>query len=184
MLESSALNQGIKLQWLECMCTLAPIPVCLTLFAVHHCTCFMHYPRKSHEEVVKWIMQYYMVWNSRDWSCIWQRSCRLIVTLMWTLMWTLLAFWWHKDVQDLISVKLRAGYVLNFAGCPLLWVSKIPHKLWYPTQKQNVSLYHRAYLIYCWHHNCYKKLYNIWVWLQERLQHIEWCVKTARVLLH
>ena len=32
-------------------------------------------------------------------------------------------------MQDLISVKLRAGYVLIFEGCPLMWVSKIPTQI-------------------------------------------------------
>ena len=33
--------------------------------------------------------------------------------------------WHHEDMQDLISVKLRMGLVFIFAGCLLLWVSKM-----------------------------------------------------------
>ena len=33
--------------------------------------------------------------------------------------------WHYEDIHDLISVKLRMGLVLIFAGCLLLWVSKM-----------------------------------------------------------
>ncbi|MGH7974068.1 MAG: Ty1/Copia family ribonuclease HI [bacterium] len=33
--------------------------------------------------------------------------------------------WGHEDSQDPISARSRTGYVLVFAGCPILWVSKL-----------------------------------------------------------
>ena len=33
--------------------------------------------------------------------------------------------WGHEDPQDPICTRSRTGFVVTFADCPLLWVSKI-----------------------------------------------------------
>ena len=33
--------------------------------------------------------------------------------------------WGHEDPQDPICARSRTGFVVNFANCPLLWVSKL-----------------------------------------------------------
>ena len=33
--------------------------------------------------------------------------------------------WGHKNPQDPISDRSRTGFVVTFANCPLMWVSKI-----------------------------------------------------------
>ena len=33
--------------------------------------------------------------------------------------------WGHEDPQDPICARSRTGFVVTFANCPLLWVSKI-----------------------------------------------------------
>eukprot|EP00957_Ditylum_brightwellii_P186351 14188607-Ditylum_brightwellii.AAC.1 len=34
-----------------------------------------------------------------------------------------------EDPQDVTPVRSRTGYVLTFAGCPILWVSKLQTKV-------------------------------------------------------
>ena len=33
--------------------------------------------------------------------------------------------WGHADPQDPISARSKTGFVVTFANCPLLWVSKL-----------------------------------------------------------
>ena len=33
--------------------------------------------------------------------------------------------WGHEDPQDPIFARNRTGFVVTFANCPLLWVSKL-----------------------------------------------------------
>ena len=33
--------------------------------------------------------------------------------------------WGHKDPQDTICARIRTGFVVTFANCPLFWVSKL-----------------------------------------------------------
>ena len=33
--------------------------------------------------------------------------------------------WGHEDPQDPICARSRTGFVITFANCPLLWVSKL-----------------------------------------------------------
>ena len=33
--------------------------------------------------------------------------------------------WGHEDPQDPIFARIRTGFVVTFANCPLLWVSKL-----------------------------------------------------------
>ena len=33
--------------------------------------------------------------------------------------------WGHEDPQDPICARSRTGFVVTFANCPLLWVSKL-----------------------------------------------------------
>eukprot|EP00957_Ditylum_brightwellii_P059245 4497189-Ditylum_brightwellii.AAC.1 len=38
-------------------------------------------------------------------------------------------FFSDEDPQDVTSIRSRIGYVLTFAGCPILWVSKLQTKV-------------------------------------------------------
>ena len=33
--------------------------------------------------------------------------------------------WGHEDPQDPICARSRTGFVVTFANCPILWVSKL-----------------------------------------------------------
>ena len=51
--------------------------------------------------------------------------------------------WGHEDPQDPIFAKSRTGFVVTFANCPLLWVSKLRIEIALSTlHSEYVSLYH------------------------------------------
>ena len=37
--------------------------------------------------------------------------------------------WGHEDPQDPICARSRTGFVVTFANCPLLWVSKLQKEI-------------------------------------------------------
>ena len=51
--------------------------------------------------------------------------------------------WGHEDPQDPICAKSRTGFVVIFANCPLLWVSKLQTEIALSTlHSEYVSLSH------------------------------------------
>ena len=90
-------------------------------FAVNQCARFTHTPRASHAKAVKRICRYLVGTTTQG----------LVFTLTKDLTVDcyvdadFAGLWGQEDEQDPISVKSRSGYLLTFAGCPLLWGSKL-----------------------------------------------------------
>ncbi|MGH7974665.1 MAG: reverse transcriptase domain-containing protein, partial [bacterium] len=90
-------------------------------YAVHQCARFSHFPKKIHEEAVKHICRYLK--NTADKGLLFtptgdfKLDCYVDADFA--------GLWGHEDSQDPISTRSRTGYILIFAGCPILWVSKL-----------------------------------------------------------
>ena len=51
--------------------------------------------------------------------------------------------WGHEDPQDPICARSRTGFVVTFANCPLLWVSKLQTEIALSTlHSEHVALSH------------------------------------------
>ena len=90
-------------------------------YAVHQCARFCNDPRKSHGEALKRIGRYLITTaekgmiinpNGNSFEC-WVDASH--------------AADWKKEnaMDDDATTKLRTGYILNYAGCPILWGSKM-----------------------------------------------------------
>ena len=90
-------------------------------FAVHQCARFTHSPRQSHGTAVKRIVRY--LHGTKDKGLIFTPTDELVVDCYVDADFA--GLWKSEDDQDPVCVKSRTGYVLEFAGCPLTWTSKL-----------------------------------------------------------
>ena len=90
-------------------------------FAVHQCARFTHSPRQSHGKAVKRIVRYLQ--GTKDKGLIFTPTEDLVVDCYVDADFA--GLWKSEDDQDPVCVKSRTGYVLEFAGCPLTWTSKL-----------------------------------------------------------
>jgi hypothetical protein len=90
-------------------------------FAVHQCARFTHAPRQSHGKALKTIIRYLQ--GTKDKGLIFKPTNELVVDMYVDS--DFLGLWRQEDDQDPICVKSRTGYVLELAGCPLSWTSKL-----------------------------------------------------------
>ena len=91
------------------------------LMAVHQCARFNNDPRHSHEVAVKRIGKYLRGTASK--GVIFKpdksKGIECFVDAGFAGSWQI------EDLQDPMSAFSRTGYVIRFAGCPVLWVSKL-----------------------------------------------------------
>ncbi len=90
-------------------------------FAVHQCARFSHSPKQSHGKALKRICRYLK--GVMDDGLVFTPKKELAVDCYVDADFA--GLWQVEDKQDPIGVKSRTGYVLEFAGCPLVWVSKL-----------------------------------------------------------
>ena len=90
-------------------------------FAVHQCARFTHAPRLSHAKALKRIVRYLQ--GTKDKGLIFAPTNELVVDCYVDADFA--GLWKSEDDQDPVCVKSRTGYVLEFAGCPLSWTSKL-----------------------------------------------------------
>ena len=90
-------------------------------YAVNQCARFTHSPKNSHGLGVKRIVRYLR--GTRDKGMIIQPTSSYNVDCYVDADFA--GLWGSEDPQDPISVKSRTGFVIQFMGCPLLWVSKL-----------------------------------------------------------
>ena len=94
-------------------------------FAVHQCARFSTNPKRSHEVAVKRIGRYLL--GTKDEGIIFNPSntsyqdCYVDADFA--------GMYKVEDSDDPISVKSRTGYVLMFAGSPLLWSTKLQSEI-------------------------------------------------------
>jgi hypothetical protein len=90
-------------------------------FAVHQCAHFSSAPTRKHELAVKQIARYLKGTRTKEYtlSPTKETDMKVYVNADFAGSWT-------TDTTHLASsMKLRTGYVLTYANCPLLWTSKM-----------------------------------------------------------
>ena len=90
-------------------------------FAVQQCARFCHSPSQDHEEAVKRICRYLL--GTRNKGIILRpdksKGLECYVDADWAGAWT------FSSSFDPLSTHSRTGFVILYAGCPILWKSKI-----------------------------------------------------------
>ncbi len=89
--------------------------------AVQQCARFCNNPQREHEEAVKRICQYLL--KVKDRGLIMKpdrtRGLECFVDADWA------GSWQYRSLHDPLSSHCRTGYVIMYAGCPIIWASKI-----------------------------------------------------------
>jgi Reverse transcriptase (RNA-dependent DNA polymerase) len=104
-----------KLNYLE-KCTRPDIA-----YAVHQCARFAANPKKEHTQAVKLIGRYLL--GTRDKGIICTPNNESILCFADAGF----AGDWNADIaeKDASTARSRTGFLITYAGCPLLWISKI-----------------------------------------------------------
>ena len=93
-------------------------------FAVHQCARFTHNFRASHEDAVLRICRYLKETNKDQGNgLILNPSSKFQVDCYVDSDFA--GLYGHEDSDDPICAKSRTGYVITFANCPIIWVSKL-----------------------------------------------------------
>ena len=92
-----------------------------TTFLVKQCARFYHAPNQDHEEAVKRICQYLL--STRDKGLVLcpdkNKDLEFYIDADWAGLWNLASSFDH------LSTHSRTCFVILYAGCPILWKSKI-----------------------------------------------------------
>ena len=90
-------------------------------FAVQQCARFCNDPSTNHEEAVKRICRYLLRTRDKGLTLkpIKTKGLECYVDADWAGSWTLPSF------LDPVSTRSHTGFVILYAGCPILWKSKI-----------------------------------------------------------
>ena len=89
-------------------------------YAVHQCARFAANPRQDHAKAVKWIGRYLL--HTRDKGMILHptvQSFDCYVDADFSGNWN------PKEWDDPKNARSRSGYVIMYAGCPIVWASKL-----------------------------------------------------------
>ena len=90
-------------------------------FSFHQCDWFTHNTKVSHEKAVKRICRYLQCTKNN--GVVFNPSKKLVVDCCADADFA--GLWGHEDHQDHICARSRTGFVVTFANCHLLWVSKL-----------------------------------------------------------
>ena len=90
-------------------------------FAVHQCARFCSDPKLSHERAVKRITKYLLGSKERGVTCRPDRSKGLECYADADFA----GGWDRGDSENPENVMSRTGYLLTYAGCPVIWCSKL-----------------------------------------------------------
>ena len=90
-------------------------------FALHQCARFTHNPKRSHEKAILHICRYLK--GTKEKGLILNPTKSLSLECYADADFA--GLYGVEDNQDPICVKSRTGYVITFANCPLLFVSKL-----------------------------------------------------------
>ena len=108
-------------------------------FSVHQCARFTHKTKASHETDAKRICWYLQ--GTKDNCLVFNPSKKLVVDCYADA--DFLVLWGHENPQEPICARSRTGFVVTFANCPLLWVSKLQTEIALSKiHSEYVSLYH------------------------------------------
>jgi hypothetical protein len=91
-------------------------------YAVHQCARFVSDPKKEHGDAVRWLGRYLL--GTRDKGTIMQpmtdKDLEVFVDASFCGDWDP-----KEAATDRDTARSRHGYVINYAGCPLLWKSQL-----------------------------------------------------------
>jgi hypothetical protein len=90
-------------------------------FSIHQCAWFTHAPKALHSEAILQICQYLK--GTSTMGLILRPSKELWLDTHVDSDYA--GLWKWEDDQDPVCVKSRAGLVISFANCPLLWQYKL-----------------------------------------------------------
>ena len=94
-------------------------------FAVHQAARFSHDPKQSHAQAIKKICRYLQ--GTKDRGLVMNPTKDFKVDCYVDA--DFCGLWGSEDPEDPIVAKSRTGYILMFANCPLMWVSKLQTKV-------------------------------------------------------
>ena len=89
--------------------------------AVHQCARFSSKPKRSHEQAVMRIGKYLLATKDRGIIYAPDRTKGLDVYVDADFA----GGWDPLDANDASNVYSRTGFVIRYAGCPILWQSKL-----------------------------------------------------------
>eukprot|EP00957_Ditylum_brightwellii_P098930 7536491-Ditylum_brightwellii.AAC.1 len=92
-------------------------------FAVCQCARFTHGTKHSHEKAILQICRYLKGMQFE--GLIIKPNMKEILQVNCFADADFAGLFFAEDPQDVTAVRSRSSYVLTFAGCPVLWVSKI-----------------------------------------------------------
>ena len=90
-------------------------------YAVNCCARYMFSPKRSHEEAVKRIVRYLKA--TKDRGMIFDPTEDFALNCYPDADFA--GMYGHERPDDPTCVKSRTGYVITFAGCPVVWQSKL-----------------------------------------------------------
>ena len=97
-------------------------PTCPDIaFATHQCAWFCNTPKLSHEQAIKWIACYLLHTSPKGiiYTPDHAQSVHCYVDADFAGLSN------YGDAQDPVSVMSCTGYTIHYAGCPLVWLSKL-----------------------------------------------------------
>jgi hypothetical protein len=104
---------------------------CDISFAVHQCARFSHAPKLSHEKAIKRICRYLK--GTRTEGLIYRpqpdRGLECFPDANFADLFGV------ESSDDPVCAKSRTGYVVTYAGCPVVWVSKLQTEISLSTQE-------------------------------------------------
>jgi hypothetical protein len=91
--------------------------------AVHQCASFVSDPKKEHGDAVRWLGRYLL--GTRDKGTIMQPMTDMDLEVFVNA--SFCGDWDHpkEATTDRDTARSRHGYIINYAGCPLLWKSQL-----------------------------------------------------------
>ena len=90
-------------------------------FDVHQCARFTHNTKASHKTAVKRICRYLQ--GTKDKDLVFNPSNKLVVDCYANAEFA--GLWGYENPLDPIFARSRTIFVVSFANCPMLWVSKL-----------------------------------------------------------
>ena len=89
--------------------------------AIQQCACFCNYPHQKHEDSVKRICRYLLKTKYKGLVLSPDKSCGLecFVDADWA------GSWQDNSSNDTLSAHSRSGYVIMYAGFPIIQASKM-----------------------------------------------------------
>ena len=108
-------------------------------FSVHQCARFTHNTKASHKTDVERILRYLQ--GNKDNGLVFNPSKKMVVDCHDDVNFA--GLWVHENPQDHICARSRTGFVVTFANCSLLCVSKLQTEIDLSTlHSEYVELFH------------------------------------------